>query len=300
MVFVGLVDFLHHWHIKYTDVTAYIAGDSCTYLSPVLRGRGRAPWSSMSKLIGLTKALAPAKHKKQAQFILMGISKAFRWVCLAPSCFQNGLSSRKIQRIWANPAWGHRVFVIWTFFLLLTFSGLPDGKTLRFLPWTYALFGAVVSFHPPSGTLNHSKGAADGFCLDNWSIIPLGRTELRAAPPRRTTPVNASSIFKRRCQTHLKPLWQDCQLFCVHPGDAACISVEPCSSERGRWASLSGSSCKGGNMSILTFHLVFTFYRNIHALKIAKRLTQYSLFGKQTNEQENNTSIVLHIRPLEV
>lgn len=88
MVFVGLVDFLHHWHIKYTDVTAYIAGDSCTYLSPALRGRGRAPGSSMSKLIGLTKALAPAKHKKQAQFILMGISKAFRWVCIARSCFQ--------------------------------------------------------------------------------------------------------------------------------------------------------------------------------------------------------------------
>lgn len=74
-------------------MTAYIPTDSCTYLSPALRGWGRAPRSSMSKLIGLTKSLRPANHththkKKQAQFILMGISKALKQMCIALSCFQ--------------------------------------------------------------------------------------------------------------------------------------------------------------------------------------------------------------------
>lgn len=98
MAFEGLVNFLHHWHIKHTDVTAYIPSDSCTYLSPALRGWERAPWSSMFKLIGLTKSLGPAKHKKQAQFILMGISKALKLICIARSCFQT------VQRVnKANP-----------------------------------------------------------------------------------------------------------------------------------------------------------------------------------------------------
>lgn len=90
MVLVGLVNCLHHWHLKHTDVTAYIPSDSCTYLSPALRGMGRAPWSSMSKLIGLTKSLGLAKYtqKKQPQFILMGICKALREICIARSCFQ--------------------------------------------------------------------------------------------------------------------------------------------------------------------------------------------------------------------
>lgn len=85
--------FLHHWQIKYTALTANALSDSCTYLKPELLGWGTAPWSSITKFIGLTqkpsdcsKNTNKARHKGRSH-----------------------LSLSDFTVVTANPTWGHQL-----------------------------------------------------------------------------------------------------------------------------------------------------------------------------------------------
>lgn len=111
-----------HWQIKHTNVTAVYPNDSSTYLRPELRGWGWwDPWSSMTKLMGLTTSLGLVKHKQKAQFIFSESSHAKCWKGCSNLLLWSGARGTEI---WANPTWGHQFLShLNRFFPLLSFTG---------------------------------------------------------------------------------------------------------------------------------------------------------------------------------
>lgn len=129
--------------------------DSCTYLRPELLGWGRAPWSSMTKFIGLTKSLGLVKHKQRAQFIFnksLSTNCCKGWSHLLLSSDASGKHWIMGESHMRSSVFSHMNRFFPSSFLFFVFTGnrLYDQKSQLVLPWMKLVFGAVVNFHQPS------------------------------------------------------------------------------------------------------------------------------------------------------
>lgn len=104
-------------------MTAGNPDDSCTYLRPELRGWGWDPWSSMTKLIGLTKSLGLVKHKQKAQLIFSNCSHTSLRVVKANLLLSSD-ANWQILKYGRNPYEVISFSVIWT-----VFSFFSTGNT---------------------------------------------------------------------------------------------------------------------------------------------------------------------------
>lgn len=98
-----------------------ISKDGSTYLKPELLAWGWDPWSSMTKVIGLTKSLGLVKHKQKVQFIFSdGLHSKCSKALDQPAAFK--WYKRANTEVWANPTWCHPFFSLMncSFFPFLT------------------------------------------------------------------------------------------------------------------------------------------------------------------------------------